>query len=221
MSIPSTLISCFIGLASCGYMSSLIVNSLWLIAVDPHRGGSISLRPSHNRPPLHLQGVTHRTKKPCRALAGFPLATHWDVVQSLLTSVVFGSVDDAYVALDDCSPRGRPRRRSEVGRAQGLIGAPPAHPHERPQTELDLHRWAMPPLRRSRARRDAGALPRGRSRRAAALHPWISRVSGADASRDGAARDRHVPGRAYRRSLRRRGHDGSRGRPRWPAVHRL
>src|SRR6266571_3491201 len=45
MSIPSTLISCFIGLASCGYMSSLIVNSLWLIAVDPHRGGSISLRP--------------------------------------------------------------------------------------------------------------------------------------------------------------------------------
>jgi integrase len=26
-------------------MSSLIVNSLWLIAVDPHRGGSISLRP--------------------------------------------------------------------------------------------------------------------------------------------------------------------------------
>src|SRR6266511_5761615 len=45
MSIPSTLISCFIGLVSCGYMSSLIVNSLWLIAVDPHRGGSISLRP--------------------------------------------------------------------------------------------------------------------------------------------------------------------------------
>src|SRR6266567_3467191 len=45
MSIPSTLISCFIGLASCGYMSSLILNSLWLIAVDPHRGGSISLRP--------------------------------------------------------------------------------------------------------------------------------------------------------------------------------
>src|SRR5262245_56513476 len=45
MSIPSTFISCFIGLASCGYMSSLIVNSLWLIAVDPHRGGSISLRP--------------------------------------------------------------------------------------------------------------------------------------------------------------------------------
>jgi len=26
-------------------MRSLIVNSLWLIAVDPHRGGSISLRP--------------------------------------------------------------------------------------------------------------------------------------------------------------------------------
>jgi hypothetical protein len=26
-------------------MSSLLVNSLWLIAVDPHRGGSISLRP--------------------------------------------------------------------------------------------------------------------------------------------------------------------------------
>src|SRR6266705_6464892 len=46
MSIPSTLISCVIGLVSCGYMSSLIVNSLWLIAVDPHRGGSISLRPN-------------------------------------------------------------------------------------------------------------------------------------------------------------------------------
>jgi len=28
-------------------MSSLIVNSLWLIAVDPHRGGSISLRPAN------------------------------------------------------------------------------------------------------------------------------------------------------------------------------
>jgi len=26
-----------------------------------------------------------------------------------------------------------------------------------------------------------------------ALHPWIPRVSGADASRDGAARDRHLP----------------------------
>src|SRR6266508_3970969 len=45
MSIPSTLISGFIGLASCGSMRSLILNSLWLIAVDPHRGGSISLRP--------------------------------------------------------------------------------------------------------------------------------------------------------------------------------
>src|SRR5947207_4165569 len=45
MSIPSTLISGFIGLASCGLVGSLIVNSLWLIEVDPHRGGSISLRP--------------------------------------------------------------------------------------------------------------------------------------------------------------------------------
>src|SRR5215510_13773609 len=33
------------GLASCGSRGSRIVNSLWLIAVDPHRGGSISLRP--------------------------------------------------------------------------------------------------------------------------------------------------------------------------------
>jgi len=33
------------GLASCGAMGSLRWNSLWLIAVDPHRGGSISLRP--------------------------------------------------------------------------------------------------------------------------------------------------------------------------------
>src|SRR5499433_379027 len=33
------------GLASCGSIGSLIVNSLWLIAVDPHRGGSISLLP--------------------------------------------------------------------------------------------------------------------------------------------------------------------------------
>src|SRR5262249_17418260 len=33
------------GLASCGSIGSLIVNSLWLIAVDPHRGGAISLLP--------------------------------------------------------------------------------------------------------------------------------------------------------------------------------
>jgi hypothetical protein len=33
------------GLASCGSIGSLIVNSLWLITVDPHWGGSISLRP--------------------------------------------------------------------------------------------------------------------------------------------------------------------------------
>src|SRR5678815_4315161 len=33
------------GLASYGSMGSRIVNSLWLITVDPHRGGSISLRP--------------------------------------------------------------------------------------------------------------------------------------------------------------------------------
>src|SRR5262249_55308542 len=33
------------GLASCGSIGSLIVNSLWLIAVDPHRGGAISLPP--------------------------------------------------------------------------------------------------------------------------------------------------------------------------------
>src|SRR5262245_12544402 len=33
------------GLASCGSIGSLIVNSLWLIAVDPHRGGFILLRP--------------------------------------------------------------------------------------------------------------------------------------------------------------------------------
>src|SRR5215467_6079482 len=33
------------GLASCGSMGSLLWNSLWRIAVDPHRGGSISLRP--------------------------------------------------------------------------------------------------------------------------------------------------------------------------------
>src|SRR5207302_3199181 len=38
-------ISGFIGLASCGSMGSRIVHSLWLIEVDPHRGGSISLRP--------------------------------------------------------------------------------------------------------------------------------------------------------------------------------
>ena len=41
----SPFISCFIGLASCGSIGSRIVNSLWLIAVGPHRGGSISLRP--------------------------------------------------------------------------------------------------------------------------------------------------------------------------------
>src|SRR2546426_2927853 len=49
MSIPSTLISCFLGLASCGSMGSRIVNSLWLIEVDPHKGGSISLRPDAMR----------------------------------------------------------------------------------------------------------------------------------------------------------------------------
>src|SRR2546427_4632299 len=47
MSIPSTLIAGFIGLASCGAMGSRIVNSLWLIAVDPHRGGSLLLQPLH------------------------------------------------------------------------------------------------------------------------------------------------------------------------------
>src|SRR2546427_708455 len=47
MSIPRTFIAGFIGLASCGSMGSLIfLNSLWLMAVDPHRGGSISLRPT-------------------------------------------------------------------------------------------------------------------------------------------------------------------------------
>src|SRR5262245_48624514 len=45
MSIPSTLISGFIGLASCGSIGALIVNALWLMAVDLHRGGSISLLP--------------------------------------------------------------------------------------------------------------------------------------------------------------------------------
>jgi hypothetical protein len=39
MSIPSTLIAGFIGLVSCGAMGSLILNSWWLIEVDPHGGG--------------------------------------------------------------------------------------------------------------------------------------------------------------------------------------
>src|SRR5215831_13447295 len=52
ISIPRTCISCFIGLASCGFMGSRIVNSLWLIEVDPHRGGSISLRPVVFEPDL-------------------------------------------------------------------------------------------------------------------------------------------------------------------------
>src|SRR2546423_15354337 len=43
MSRPSTRISCFIGLASCGFMVSPRVKSLLLIEIDPHRGGSISL----------------------------------------------------------------------------------------------------------------------------------------------------------------------------------
>src|SRR5215831_7393104 len=43
--MPRTCISCFIELASCGSMGSRIVHSLWLIEVDPHRSGSISLRP--------------------------------------------------------------------------------------------------------------------------------------------------------------------------------
>src|SRR5262249_38758301 len=34
-----TYISCFMGLASCGAMGSLLWNSLWLITVDPHRSG--------------------------------------------------------------------------------------------------------------------------------------------------------------------------------------
>jgi hypothetical protein len=34
------------GLASCGSLGARLWNSLWLIAVDPHRGGSISLRPA-------------------------------------------------------------------------------------------------------------------------------------------------------------------------------
>jgi hypothetical protein len=35
-------------------MGSRIVNSLWLIAVDPHRGGSISLRPIAETTPYPL-----------------------------------------------------------------------------------------------------------------------------------------------------------------------
>src|SRR5712691_2695436 len=64
MSIPSTLISCFIGLASCGSMGSRIVNSLWLIEVDPHRGGSISLRPNSERPLGASVGDETRTELP-------------------------------------------------------------------------------------------------------------------------------------------------------------
>jgi len=48
MSTPRTCISCFIGPVSCGSMGSGIVHSLWLIEVDPHRGRSISLRPTQD-----------------------------------------------------------------------------------------------------------------------------------------------------------------------------
>ena len=45
MSMPTTLSFFSIGLASCSSVGSLVLNSLWLIEADPHRGGSISLRP--------------------------------------------------------------------------------------------------------------------------------------------------------------------------------
>ena len=45
---PMTLSFCM-GLASCGAMISLVWKSFWLIAADPHRGGSISLRPESAR----------------------------------------------------------------------------------------------------------------------------------------------------------------------------
>src|SRR5215510_4327572 len=73
ISIPRTCISCFMGLASCGSMSSLLWNSLWLIAVDPHRGGSISLRPDH-------RGV----KRATRPMLGFKA---FDAAQSTLTGI--------------------------------------------------------------------------------------------------------------------------------------
>src|SRR5713101_4086935 len=38
MSIPSTLIWCFTGLASCGGMVSLVLKPFWLIEAGPHRG---------------------------------------------------------------------------------------------------------------------------------------------------------------------------------------
>src|SRR6266699_2593722 len=48
------------GLTSCGSMGSLIfLNSLWLIAVDPHRGGSISLRPKIVVALAHNQQLPH------------------------------------------------------------------------------------------------------------------------------------------------------------------
>src|SRR5262249_27804376 len=47
------------GLASCGSMGSRIVHALWLIEVDPHRSGSISLRPllEESLPVRHAVGT--------------------------------------------------------------------------------------------------------------------------------------------------------------------
>src|SRR5215467_6302117 len=85
MSIPRTLISCFIGLASCGSMGSRIVNSLWLIEVDPHRGGSISLRPVR-RQWLNRQASGMRLEKVLHGLAGMiasAILNHHDVTSRL------------------------------------------------------------------------------------------------------------------------------------------
>jgi hypothetical protein len=51
------------GLASCGSIGSLIVNSLWLIAVDPHRGGSISLRPVIRFEPKEQQMIEEAARR--------------------------------------------------------------------------------------------------------------------------------------------------------------
>src|SRR6516162_9285288 len=59
--------SCFMELASCGSMGSLLRNSLWLIAVDPHRGGSISLRPLAAHPSSVVECGSNRSATPARA----------------------------------------------------------------------------------------------------------------------------------------------------------
>src|SRR4029434_7310514 len=65
------------GLASCGAMSSLLWNSLWLIAVDPHRSGSISLRPCVYQPDVGEPSCTEPFEGAIFASSSYAWRNSW------------------------------------------------------------------------------------------------------------------------------------------------